>query len=232
MLFAAVVTIALSTLAAGQAGYGGGPAPATSTSGPTAAPVPSAPANSAGHVNINVAPGGALMFSPANVTASNGTSVTFWFPSGIMHSVTQSSFASPCTYLAATSNTSAGFDSGLTAGTQFTIIITDDTKPIWFHCKQVTHCGASGMVGSINAPTNGTNTFEAFQAAAKGVGSAEATESGTVIVTGGVNAVASAGPSNTGSGAAPAATSPSSGAKIGISVGAILLGAAAMIAVA
>lgn len=37
---------------------------------------------------------------------------------------------------------------------------------------QVFHCGM-GMVGSINAPTNGTNTHEAFVAKAKAIGSSE-----------------------------------------------------------
>jgi hypothetical protein len=55
--------------------------------------------------------------------------VTFFFPnSGIAHSVTQSSFANPCTYLAANGSVSAGFDSGLTQGDQFSITITDDSK--------------------------------------------------------------------------------------------------------
>ena len=45
---------------------------------------------------------------------------------------------------------------------------------IWFHCKQVTHCGL-GMVGSINAPSSGQYTFQAFQAAAKAIGSNEKT---------------------------------------------------------
>lgn len=43
------------------------------------------------------------------------------------HSVTQSSFGAPCTYLAA-SGGPGGFDSGLTQGTQFTITITNDTE--------------------------------------------------------------------------------------------------------
>jgi hypothetical protein len=49
------------------------------------------------------------------------------------------------------------------------LTITDDSQPIWFFCKQFAptpHCDA-GMVGAINPPTSGDNTFEAFQAAAE-----------------------------------------------------------------
>ncbi|KAJ7619481.1 hypothetical protein FB45DRAFT_160063 [Roridomyces roridus] len=208
MLFAALFLF--SSLAAAQ--YGIPPPPPA----PVAAAVPLAPADSPGHVNINVALSG-FAFSPANVSAPNGTAVTFWFPnSGLEHSVTQSSFENPCTYLAATSNTSAGFDSGLTQGTQFTIVIQDDTKPIWFHCKQISHCGSFGMVGSINAPTTGSNTFDAFQAAANNIGAGEVseTDNGPVIgATVGVNAVASVAPTNTGNGALPSSAPSSAGAN-------------------
>jgi len=182
-------------------------------------------ANTAGHVNVNVAPG-SFTYSPNNFNATNGTQVTFWFPainSGIMHSVTQGSFANPCTYLAATSNASAGFDSGLTNSDQFTITITDDSQPIWFHCKFPLHCGM-GMVGAINAPASG-NTFDSYMAAAVKIGSNEVTQSDTGPVLSGVNALASAAPSATGSGAAPAATQPSSAMKTGVNVGAALLAA-------
>ncbi|KAJ7489936.1 hypothetical protein B0H11DRAFT_2229443 [Mycena galericulata] len=230
MLSTAVVAIVFSSFAAAQ-NYGGPPSVPTTTA-PAAVAIPSAPPSTTGQVNINVAPNGNFVFSPNNVTASNGTNVTFWFPaSAVTHSVTQSSFAEPCTYLAASANNSAGFDSGLTSADQFTITITDDTKPIWFHCKQVTHCG-SGMVGSINAPANGTNTFTAFQAAAVKIGSSEVTETDHGPVTGGFNAVATAAPSNTGVGATPSTAPSSSGMRVGISVGAILLGGAAMIALA
>ncbi|KAJ7684955.1 hypothetical protein DFH06DRAFT_1313330 [Mycena polygramma] len=229
MLFTAGVTILFSSLVAAQ-DYGGGPVTPTTPTAASAPAVPSAPPDTAGHINVDVAPNGTFMFHPAEITAPNGTSVTFWFPNaGIDHSVTQSSFAAPCTYLAASSNNSAGFDSGLTDSKQFTIIISDDSTPIWFHCKQVTHCGL-GMVGSINAPANGTNTFAAFQAAAQKIGSSEQTETDHGAVTGGFDAIASAGPTATGSGA-PATTPANSALRTGASVGAVFLGAA-MIALA
>ncbi|KAF9483769.1 hypothetical protein BDN70DRAFT_826943 [Pholiota conissans] len=124
-------------------------------------------------MNIDVAAGGNFVFNPPNITAAVGTLVTFYFPGGsIPHSVTQSSFANPCTFLAADPNNSssvAGFDSGLVLASTFTINITD-TQPIWFHCKQQTHCG-SGMVGAINAPSDGNNTYADFVKAAVALGS-------------------------------------------------------------
>lgn len=111
---------------------------------------------------------------------------------GVPHSVTQSSFANPCTPLAAANGSGPGFDSGLQQAKQFSITITDDSTrmflvfyvykkraeasslAIWFHCKQQTHCGL-GMVGAINAPASGQFSFSAFQSAAKAIGSNEAT---------------------------------------------------------
>jgi len=183
--------LSLSTYVMAQ--YG---APDPSPTSTAAAAVPSAPADTPGHMNIDVAYQQQFIFHPNNITAPNGTLVTFWIPNnGLAHSVTQSSFANPCTYLAATGNSSAGFDSGLQTAKTFTIQITDEKKPIWFHCKQVSHCGL-GMVGSINAPASGNNTFEMFLAAAKQIGGSEVTENDQGPVTGGVNGVATAPPAS------------------------------------
>lgn len=83
---------------------------------------------------------------------------------GFAHSVTQSSFDSPCTHLAASGGNPAGFDSGLTQSSHFSITITNDAErtfhfltispiylletstAIYYHCKQTLHCG-QGMVG-------------------------------------------------------------------------------------
>ncbi|KAF8271147.1 hypothetical protein EI94DRAFT_1720978 [Lactarius quietus] len=151
---------------------------------------------------ITVDVSGSLVYNPSNFNASNGTSVTFVFSSNVPHSVTQSSFADPCTYLAAANGSSGGFDSGIQTGKEFTITITNDQAPIWFFCKESDHCGL-GMVGSINAPTSG-NTAAAFLAAAKAIGTSEPTVSDSGPVTGGVNAVATS---------TPTATSPSSGSS-------------------
>ncbi|KAH8917987.1 hypothetical protein BT69DRAFT_1197444, partial [Atractiella rhizophila] len=98
---------------------------------------------------------------PSIITASVGSKVFFEFQSK-NHTVTQSTFDSPCTPL------DAGFSSGFlfstlggnsstsTSGPGFVLEVTDD-QPIWFYCAQtlpVNHCEA-GMVGAINPPTEG-----------------------------------------------------------------------------
>lgn len=111
-------------------------------------------------------------YLPTSVTASNGSIVRFRFSGGpSSHRVTQSSFSSPCAPLR------GGFDSGWIAGpeginsgfSEWNLTIVDDSEPIWFYCKQlapIPQCKA-GMVGSINTPTSGSNTFSAFQNVAK-----------------------------------------------------------------
>ncbi|KAJ7910411.1 hypothetical protein B0H13DRAFT_608217 [Mycena leptocephala] len=103
----------------------------------------------------STSPGGVTQFYPNLVLATNGTIVTFQFtgtPGN--HSVTQSSFGSPCQPL------DNGFDSGwvfvnqsLPSPPEWNLTITNDQIPIWFYCKQlgkaVPHCN-SGMVGVIN----------------------------------------------------------------------------------
>jgi len=228
MIFAAALTLLSAPLfVVAQYGYGDSGGATTTASASAPAAVPSAPANTAGNINIDVAFQGKFIFNPSNVTATNGTKVTFFFPnSPISHSVTQSSFAAPCTYLAAANGAPGGFDSGLQGGKQFTITITDDTKPIWYHCKQVGHCGM-GMVGSINAPSSG-NTFDAFKAAALAIGSSEVAEPDSGFVGGGVNAQAANAPAATFAAAAAGASStqPSSAMRFTVGAGAALIAVA------
>ncbi|KZS98945.1 hypothetical protein SISNIDRAFT_447770 [Sistotremastrum niveocremeum HHB9708] len=186
----------------------GGSTPATTSSAPV--PTPSL----ANQQIIQVFPGGNFTFTPQSITANENDTITFVFPPGpITHSVTQSNFASPCNLLNEnnTSTAQVGFDSGLTSGSEFSIVITNASQPIWFHCKQFgppSHCG-SGMVGAINAPTNGTNTFSAFLAAASAEGANFPLDSATGGLVGlGATATASAGPIPTGS----SSSSSSSGA--------------------
>jgi len=211
MIFTTVIALlVLPTLVVAQFklySYG----PPSTTIAPSS--VPSAPADTAGHINIDVAYNQAFTFHPASITAPNGTLVTFFFPTGFSHSVTQSSFDAPCTYLAASGGNGGGFDSGLTQATQFTIKITNDAEPIYYHCKQTLHCG-QGMVGSINAPSSG-NTYEAFKAVALKIGNSEITETDTGAVTGGVGAVATAGPTRN-SGARVAASGISCLVAVGL----------------
>ncbi|KAJ6488532.1 hypothetical protein C8R47DRAFT_483056 [Mycena vitilis] len=130
-----------------------------------------------------------LVYTPSNITAQPGDTVTFTFQ-GKNHSLTQSSFAAPCRALALTSTTGqVGFDSGFqfvadnaTTFPSYTIQI-NDTTPIWAYCRQITagasHCG-QGMVFSINAVE--PNNFAAFKAKAaqlNGTASSSAAPSGS-----------------------------------------------------
>ncbi|KAJ6511702.1 hypothetical protein DFH09DRAFT_1049676 [Mycena vulgaris] len=168
-------------------------------------------------------PGGIFQFNPSQITATNNSIVTFQFTGAPgNHSITQSSFTSPCEPLA------NGFDSGWVAQLENTaptpvaewnLTITDDSKPIWFFCKQLfpaPHCSA-GMVGVINVKP-GPNSFSAFQNNAKSASAPPQTQGGLV----GVGASASAfpvvptgatlfGPSAT----APGASAPSGSAPSG-----------------
>jgi len=148
---------------------GGGQAATT-----TYAPYPgSASPTSATTTDHQVVVGGTnkLFYSPANITAQVGDTVTFQFMQK-NHTVTQSSFSSPCRALTLTSTSGqVGFDSGFmpvaanaTTFPTYTIQV-NNTAPIWAYCRQAGHCG-SGMVFAVNAVESGPNNFGAFQALA------------------------------------------------------------------
>ncbi|KAE9383075.1 hypothetical protein BT96DRAFT_1009678, partial [Gymnopus androsaceus JB14] len=111
--------------------------------------------------------GGIYQFTPSNFNANNGSVISFEFTGNPgNHSITQSTFSSPCQPL------SGGFDSGwvlipnggVSPSPVWNLTVTDDSNPIWFFCKQLLptpHC-AAGMVGAINAPTSGSNSFDSF----------------------------------------------------------------------
>jgi len=120
------------------------------------------------HAVIVGGPGGVVAYSPTSVTAAPGDTVTFTFQQK-NHTVTQSSFDSPCTPL------EGGFDSGfqpvdatnLNGPFPAASITIQDTKPIWVYCRQLNHC-AAGMVFAINP---GDGQLATFQAAAKATAS-------------------------------------------------------------
>jgi len=142
--------------------------------------------------NVEVGNGGNT-FAPTTVTAVANDIVVFTFKGG-SHTVTQSTFANPCSPL------SGGVDSGpqAVAGTTTPPVYNytvNGTEPAWFYCKTGTHC-KGGMVFAIN-PT-AEKTYDAFKANAQGGG----TGNGTASASG------SSAPSSTASGStAPAATS-------------------------
>ncbi|EIW60808.1 uncharacterized protein TRAVEDRAFT_165881 [Trametes versicolor FP-101664 SS1] len=138
---------------------------------------------------IVVGDNGTLTFTPSNISAQVGDTLTFQFAAK-NHTATQSSFANPCSPLSASSTSGqVGFDSGfmpVPAGASgsglptFTVTV-NDTAPIWVYCKQTnpaSHC-AAGMVFSANAIESGPNNFGAYQAKAKASGSSSTSGSST-----------------------------------------------------
>lgn len=107
-----------------------------------------------------------LTFEPAEITAEEGDTIHFKFwPKN--HSVAQAAFAKPC------EPSKGGFWSGFVpttdtakaADTAFMYTVTNASAPIWFYCTQGKHC-QEGMVGVINAPSQGNKTLDAFKKAA------------------------------------------------------------------
>jgi plastocyanin len=120
--------------------------------------------------------GGALTFTPEAIFADAGDQVVYHFnPKN--HTVTQSSFAGPCTHK------DGGFDSGFhPVGADVAVpdrptftVNVNDTQPIWVFCNQASgtpnsHCGA-GMVHAINCGADGAlNSFTNFKKAALDIG--------------------------------------------------------------
>ncbi|KAI0831729.1 hypothetical protein BC628DRAFT_1415240 [Trametes gibbosa] len=128
---------------------------------------------------ITVGGDSTLTFSPSNISAQVGDTLTFQFMTK-NHTATQSSFANPCSPLSASSTSGqVGFDSGFmpalaNADVPTFKVTINDTAPVWVYCKQTnpaSHC-AAGMVFSVNAIESGPNNFGAFQAKAKASGGA------------------------------------------------------------
>jgi len=153
---------------AAAAASGASPSPSlrpSSTSTPTSVP------SSVDH-RILVGDNGALAFNPPNITADQGDTVTFEFRAK-NHSITQSSFNSPCSPLILPSG-NVGFDSGYTPVREgqgpdfprFTVQVTSK-EPIYAFCKQGKHC-SQGMVFAVNAVESSSTNFDAFLALAKG----------------------------------------------------------------
>ncbi|CAL1705293.1 unnamed protein product [Somion occarium] len=191
---------------------------------------------------VKVGDAGALTFTPPSITINDGDSVSFQFLSK-NHTVTQSTFASPCSPMTNADGT-PGIDSGFqfvdpaaTQVQQFTFTVNNATAPLWFYCRQKTpadHCTA-GMVFAIN-PT-AEKSFDAFQAAAKASASnttatsASAGATGATSAPGGTaatGATSAGGATSTDSALSPSATTTSDAgsAKAGSAAGLLVAGIA------
>ncbi|KFY23730.1 hypothetical protein V491_02437 [Pseudogymnoascus sp. VKM F-3775] len=174
---------------------GGG---ATTTVVNAAATTAAAAAAAATHT---VAVGGSagLVFVPDTVNAAVGDSVVFVFHSQ-NHTVTQSTFDTPCVKLA------DGMDSGFMPNPNNTIVpppmmamqVTVAT-PLWFYCKQGPHCG-KGMTFSIN-PTAAKSQADFKQLAIAQNGTGEVAN-----IVGGTTSVGAGAAATTTAAAAAAAT--------------------------
>jgi len=183
-------------------------------------------------------PNGTIGFNPSSVSDfKEGDVIQFiFYPK--KHSVTQSTFAAPCTY-------NGGVNTGLIDynGTakpamlqswNFTLPSNATDKALWFFCSNPGHCETKGMVFSVNPDKgmtpNGPTSHAAFVAAAmkvpvptNGTASANGTTTGSSAganSTGAAGAGNSAQASGSGSGTAAAgasgtgapASAPSNGA--------------------
>ena len=123
---------------------------------------------------VTVGAWGNLAYDPEYVNANVGDYIKFEFhPKN--HTVTESSFNSPCSKLTDAHGNQLGFRTGFIPvpadqKSHFptrTFKVTDK-KPHWFYCGQTGHCPA-GMVFAVNPPHEG-NTFAKFKDMAKSSG--------------------------------------------------------------
>jgi len=117
---------------------------------------------SATNYTVIVGGNGTLTYNPSSISnVTVGDTIAFQFAAK-NHTVTQSTFAAPCTQ----SGVDSGFfpvanDSSVVPEWSFTV--NNASAPLWFYCRQTGHC-AAGMVFAVN-PT-AAKSFNAFQAAA------------------------------------------------------------------
>lgn len=137
-----------------------------STAAIAALPVLAASALAQTNITVQVGAGGAVAYNPPSVNASVGDTISFVFMGG-NHTVTQSTFAAPCSNM---TTPAAGIDSGFQAVPanpqgfpSWSFTVNDTSAPLWFYCRHVGHC-QMGMVFAVN-PT-AEKSFQAFQAAA------------------------------------------------------------------
>lgn len=149
-----------------------------------------------------------IEYTPNNITAQAGDEVIFEFhPKN--HTVTQSTFANPCTAVAGGGD--SGFQPVAADATTFPtkrIIVPDSTTPLWFYCAQPGHCG-KGMVFAIN-PGSDTK-MQTYVNNALAVGAGTAASSTPPPVSTGTTSVVNTPP--------PSQTPATGGKTIDVSVG-------------
>lgn len=174
-----------SSSAAG--GYGGYGSPATQTA---SAPESAGTANTANNgtstssgSQIKVTVGssnGSLFFDPAHISANPQDTIIFEFHQK-NHSVVQSTFDDPCAPMAnGLKSDFFNVPDTQTDNFQQWSVTVNDTKPLWFYCRQKTpksHCGA-GMVFAVNSVETSAKSFSSFQQTAQKSGGNSTSASG------------------------------------------------------
>jgi len=117
---------------------------------------------------INVQVGGANIFAytPSFVFADRGDTIRFEFRQA-NHTVTQSSFFSPCTALKGGANSGFVPNPKGTPGLFGFDFKVPGKGPFYFYCQQGTHCSKLGMVFEINPTVD--RSFTEFFSRAKGL---------------------------------------------------------------
>lgn len=165
---------------------------------------------------VTVGGSAGLVYTPNSINAAVGDIVQFNFLSK-NHTVTQSSFATPCI------KSVGGFDSGFMPNPNNTVSpapmlqfqVTTST-PIWMYCAQKGHCGM-GMTFSIN-PTAAKSqaAFESLAKAQNGTAAAAGAAAGAGAAP---PAAASSGLAVFGSGSSSSAAAISAATPAAIAMG-------------
>ncbi|CAJ2511572.1 Uu.00g071970.m01.CDS01 [Anthostomella pinea] len=173
--------------------------------------------------SVTVGGAAGLVYTPDQVAANVGDMVVFTFES-TNHTVTQSSFGTPCT--AMDGGMDSGFmpnpDNSVSPAPQVAMQVMT-TGPLWFYCKQTGHCG-KGMAMSINPTASKTQAlFQAAAIAQKGAGA------GSAITGNSTSSAGSAGSAGESAAASAVASASSAAAAVGTAIstgtGAIQTGA-------
>ncbi|KAJ3731233.1 hypothetical protein DFJ43DRAFT_1080576 [Lentinula guzmanii] len=153
-----------------------------------------------------------ITYNPTSINATNGDVIQFQFVSK-NHTVTQSTFAAPCTAMAG--GVDSGFQDVATNASTFPVwsfTLTNTSAPLWFFCAQTGHCANDGMVFAVN-PT-AAKSFEAFQTAAlaTGTGTNSTTTNSTASATSSGASTSSTADSTVATASAAVASQSASGA--------------------
>lgn len=138
------------------------------------------PAGAKKTITVDVGAAGQLIYAPNSVDAAVGDVIAFNFLA-LNHTVSQSNFATPCTFNGGFDTSFEQFNPKNESGKFIKTFTVKDTKPTWFYCRQtvkVSHCG-KGMVFGINPAGKMEQFIKNAEAQNGGNATATATATGT-----------------------------------------------------